>query len=143
MSLLFSFCCFEIFLPLFLLLPRETILITLQPFYENTPHTPFATCTQQLLSKQHQMRAETALLPSPPPFTAGCVTLTPTAASCHFPFQLQVRPSSLATIPIRQSHHLSGCQLIIMILMIFQLGSALDPIRGIADSPNPGHHKEA
>lgn len=54
---------------------------------------------------------------------------------------LQVRPSSLATTPIRPSCHLSGCQLIIMMLMIFQLDSALNPDQGHGRFPTRPHHK--
>lgn len=54
-----------------------------------------------------------------------------------------MRSSSLATAPIRQSRHLSGCQLIIMILMISQLDSALKPAgswasAGVPTRPVPG-----
>lgn len=58
-----------------------------------------------------------------------------------FRFCLQVRPSSLATTPIRPSCHLSGCQLIIMILMIFQLDSALSPDQGHGRFPTGLYRK--
>lgn len=64
----------------------------------------------------------------------------PTAFSV---FCLQGRPSSLATTPIRPSCHLSGCQLIIMILMIFQLDSALNPDQEHSRFPTRPHHQGA
>lgn len=133
------------FPPLFLWLTRERILITLQSFYENTPDIPCATCTQQLLSKHQQMRVETALVPCLLPYPFHCWVCNPNTrprpVQRHFPFRLQGRPSSLATILIRQSRHLSGCQLIIMILMIFQLGSSSNLIRGSADATGRAHPK--
>lgn len=74
----------------------------------------------------------------------GMLGLNPTAAGPSlFRFWLQVRPSSLATAPIRPSCHLSGCQLIIMILMIFQLDSALNPDQGYGRFPIRPHHRKA
>lgn len=104
-------------------------------------YSPFATCTQQLLRKDQQMWVKTAL-PS-----HELLGLNPTAqvwpAQGLFRFWLQVRPSSLATTPIRPSCHLSGCQLIIMILMIFQLDSALNPDQGYGRFPTRPHHRGA
>lgn len=74
----------------------------------------------------------------------NCWVRDPTAqlrpAQRLFPFRFQVRPSSLATAPIRQSCHLSGCQLIIM---IFQLHSALNLDQGLCRFPTRTQHKEA
>lgn len=74
----------------------------------------------------------------------NCWVCNPTAqlrpAQRLFPFRFQLRPSSLATTPIRQSCHLSGCQLIIM---IFQLHSALNLDQGLCRFSTRVQHKEA